>query len=206
MEIVQMPLGPLGTNGYIISDGDSCLIIDPGGDSGRLVEYLESERKKPVAILLTHAHFDHIGGVDDIRDHYNIPVYIHPEEEDWLEKPEFNGSAFFQMGRVTARAAEHHIITGTMKVGPFNFEVRHTPGHSPGSVSFVFQEEGFVIAGDALFNRGIGRTDLPGGDMEELMTSIRQQLFTLPDKTAVYPGHGPATVIDEERRKNPFLN
>ncbi|GGC91655.1 hydroxyacylglutathione hydrolase [Thalassobacillus devorans] len=206
MEIVQMPLGPLGTNCYIVSnDEKDCLIVDPGGDSRQLIDYLTKRHLKPVAIVLTHAHFDHIGAVDEVRDQFNIPVYVHKEEADWLSDPQLNGSAFFQMGSVAARRAERMIETGEREIDSFKFEVRHTPGHSPGSVSLVFEEEGFVIAGDALFQRGIGRTDLPGGDMNTLLNSIKNQLFTLPEGLKVYPGHGPATTIGEEKRENPFV-
>lgn len=205
MKIVQLPLGPLGTNCYVLSEQEESLVIDPGGDSDQLIGYLTENKLKPSAILLTHAHFDHIGAVDDVRDHFDIPVYVHKEEEDWLSDPNQNGSAFFQMGRIAARKAEHHFNIGEMSIGSFQLEVRHTPGHSPGSVSLVFREEDFVIAGDALFQRGIGRTDLPGGDMDTLVSSIRKELYTLPDSTRVYPGHGPTTTIREEKRENPFV-
>ncbi|WP_028783206.1 MBL fold metallo-hydrolase [Thalassobacillus devorans] len=205
MKIVQLPLGPLGTNCYILSEQERSLVIDPGGDSSQLIDYLTDNNLKPSAVLLTHAHFDHIGAVDDVRDHFDIPVYVHKAEANWLTDPNRNGSAFFQMGEITARNAEHHFEIGEMVIGPFQLDVRHTPGHSPGSVSLVLRGEAIVIAGDTLFQRGIGRTDLPGGDMDTLLSSIRKELYTLPDSTKVYPGHGPATTIREEKRENPFV-
>ncbi|MFD1018741.1 MBL fold metallo-hydrolase [Thalassobacillus hwangdonensis] len=203
MKVIQMPLGPLGTNAYIIREGKECLIVDPGGEGEKLITYLNEEALKPVAALLTHAHFDHIGAVDKVRDHFKIPVYLHKEEKDWLMDPTKNGSSFFQMGEITAEDPDHLLTPGPLTVGPFKMEVRHTPGHSPGSVSFIFDT--FAVSGDALFQRGIGRTDLPGGDMQTLLTSIRTELFSLGDAYVVYPGHGPATTIGEEKSENPFL-
>ncbi|MCD5323560.1 MULTISPECIES: MBL fold metallo-hydrolase [Pontibacillus] len=205
MNVEQLPLGPLGTNCYIIEQEKKALIIDPGSEGEKLIRMIERREISPVAILLTHAHFDHIGAVDEVRDHFSIPVYVHKEEEDWLGKPELNGSKFFQMGQVTARDADHLIELGTINMDGFTFEVRHTPGHSPGSVSFWFKEQSFVIAGDTLFQGGIGRTDLPGGDMKTLQESIEDQLLSLGDDTKVYPGHGGRTTVGEEKVMNPFL-
>lgn len=207
MEIEQLPLGALGTNCYLIEDQKDTLIIDPGGDADKLIRMIERRELKPQAILLTHAHFDHIGALDHVRDHFNIPVYIHEEEKDWLGDPDKNGSSFFSMvvSPVQARPADHFIEPGDMTIGRFSFEVRHTPGHSPGSVSFVFRDQVFVIAGDTLFEGGIGRTDLPGGHHELLLESIRNELLSLGGDMEVCPGHGGMTTIEKEELSNPFL-
>ena len=167
LKVNTYPLGPIQTNCYIISDeSGNCLIMDPGEESGRIINKVKSKELTPVAILLTHAHFDHIGAVDSIRDRYNIPVYIHEEEQDWLSDPRLNGSAKYPgLPDIRTRKADKLISDeGMMTVGPFEFEVRHTPGHSPGSVSYIFGPSRFAIVGDTLFQQGVGRTDLPGGN------------------------------------------
>lgn len=208
LSVSYTALGPVQTNYYCIEDAEkNCLIIDPGEDAPRIIEEVESKKLVPQAILITHGHFDHIGAVDKIRDHFNIPVYIHELEKDTLISPAANGSTRYPMlPQVKNRAADHLIKEeGEMTVGGFTFDVRHTPGHSVGSVSFVFENEGFAIVGDTLFYGSIGRTDLPGGNMEELLNAIRTKLFSLGDHFIIYPGHGPATTVLNEKNTNPFL-
>ncbi|MGG3469990.1 MBL fold metallo-hydrolase [Neobacillus pocheonensis] len=209
MKWQQIPLGSIQTNCYIVENPDkSCLIFDPGGEAKKLINLLTRRALKPVAILLTHAHFDHIGAVNEVRDSYEIPVYVHKQEEKWLGDPALNGSQFFRlMEEIRVRPADHLLKTeGVMKIGEFEFTVFHTPGHSPGSVSFYFEQEGFVISGDALFQGSIGRTDLAGGNHNLLLKSIHDKLLTLPEETYVLSGHGPVTTIVDEMDSNPFLN
>ncbi|MFD1203914.1 MULTISPECIES: MBL fold metallo-hydrolase [Sporosarcina] len=208
MKIDIYPLGLIQTNCYVLSNenGDA-LIIDPGDEGARLRKEIDKKRLKPVAILLTHAHFDHIGAVDYIRDHYSIPVYMHKEEADWLSNPNLNGSGkYADLPNVSNRAADHFIEEGTVSIGPFTFDVKHTPGHSPGSLSFVFDNDRLAIVGDTLFKESIGRTDLIGGDTQTLLNSIHSKLLSLDDDYAIYPGHGPFTFIEDEKDHNPFLN
>src|SRR5699024_524788 len=205
LQIKRMPLGPLETNGYIVYNDDQAIIIDPGGDAEKVIAFLTEEGINPQAILLTHGHFDHIGGVDKLRKYFGIRVYIHEYEAHWLSDPQLNGSKFFLSEEIAINAADFLLEPGFEKIGPFHFEVVHTLGHSPGSVSFIFHEQSFIISGDVLFNRGIGRTDLPGGDMETLKQSIRNHLYTLSDSFIVYPGHGPETTIGAEKTFNPFV-
>lgn len=200
-----MPLGPLGTNCYIVSLGKEALVFDPGGNADELISYLKENDLNVRAILLTHAHFDHIGAVEELRTNSNADVYIHDLEAEWLEDPNLNRSVNFTGEGIVVRPAEHMLTPGEMKLGSFSFEVIHTPGHSPGSVSFLFQEHQFVISGDVLFNQGIGRTDLPGGDFVQLEASIRNHLYQLDDEFTVYPGHGPKTTILNEKKNNPFI-
>ena len=208
MKWEQVPLGPLQTNSYIVTEGSHCLVIDPGDEGKKLIQLLEKRKVVPQAILLTHAHFDHIGAVDIIRDHYRVPVYIHKKEENWLGDPSLNGSKFFMMPVSTSVKPansffqKEEIIT----IGDFTFSVFETPGHSPGSVSFYFEEAEFVISGDALFHQSIGRTDLPGGNHDQLLKSIHSKLLVLPEQTLVLPGHGYTTTIGDEMDSNPFLN
>ncbi|WP_077621511.1 MBL fold metallo-hydrolase [Sediminibacillus massiliensis] len=205
MHIEKLSLGPLGTNCYILYQQEKALIIDPGGDPEELVSWIEDKHLKPLAVLLTHAHFDHIGAVDVVRDRFNISVYVHEEEADWLPNPNLNGSSLFQSEPISARRADEFIGKGNKQIGGFEFEVRETPGHSPGGVSFVFHHDSFVISGDTLFQAGIGRTDLPGGDYDILLNSIKTELYTLADDYKVYPGHGGPTSIGIEKKSNPFI-
>lgn len=209
MKWQQIPLGSIQTNCYIVEDKEkNCLIVDPGGEAKKLINLLNSRGIKPLAVLLTHAHFDHIGAVDEVRDAYKVPVYLHKQEEKWLGDPMLNGSEFFPVIETMRINPANHLLTteGPLKVGNFAFTVFHTPGHSPGSVSFYFESEGFVISGDALFQGSIGRTDLPGGNQSQLLKSIHDKLLTLPEDTYVLSGHGPVTTIGDEMDSNPFLN
>lgn len=204
----QLPLGPLQTNCYVLANSKkNCIIVDPGEEGARLINHLQQRKLTPQAILLTHAHFDHIGAVDYIRNTYNIPVYLHNKEKNWLIDPTLNGSHLFMMGEIKIKEADHHFSSECeMTVGDFIFEVFETPGHSPGSVSFYFKDDGIVVSGDALFQGSVGRTDLPGGDHGQLMKSIHDKLLVLPEETQVLPGHGQPTTIGEEMDSNPFLN
>ncbi|GAA0457847.1 MBL fold metallo-hydrolase [Alkalibacillus silvisoli] len=199
-------LGLLGTNCYVIEKEGRALVVDPGGDTDQLIEYFQEHDIIPEAILLTHAHFDHIGGVEELRTYYKIDVYMHELEREWLTNPDLNGSSRFQVGRISSNnEAEHFLEEGHYNIGGFDFEVLHTPGHSPGSLSFWFESDQKLIAGDTLFQMGIGRTDLPFGDHETLINAIRQKVLVLPDDTEVLPGHGPLTKVSTEKVKNPFL-
>lgn len=207
MQWKQIPLGDLQTNCYLLyNDSKQCIVIDPGANGKGLIEYMEQEGLKPLAICLTHAHFDHIGAVEDVRRHWDIPVYIHEKEKDWLLDPSLNGSARHPMAPIEGEPADHHFQEeGSLEIGPFNIEILETPGHSPGSVSYYIKEIQTVFSGDALFNGGIGRTDLLGGDHETLIDSIHNKLLSLPDHTIVLPGHGFSTTVENERTSNPYL-
>jgi len=205
----SIPLGPLQTNAYIIeNENKECIIIDPGSEGKRLVRNLEQKGLKPLAVLLTHAHFDHIGAVDDVREKWNCPAYIHVNEREWLTNSSLNGSKYFGLQEeVIIKEADQLIDEGgELTIGSFCFEVLETPGHSPGSVSYYSKELAIVFSGDALFARSIGRTDLQGGSHRTLIKSIHEKLLVLPEETIVAPGHGPLTKIITEMNENPFLN
>ncbi|MCC3356734.1 MBL fold metallo-hydrolase [Bacillus sp. REN16] len=209
MKWQRVPLGPLQTNAYILANSNKeCVIFDPGGDGQKLNTILRQQGLTPIAILLTHAHFDHIGAIDDVRANWDIPVYIHVKEKNWLHDPSLNGSAYFIPGQEILSKADPVLLPkeGDFSVGDFPFEIFYTPGHSPGSVSYYFKELGIVFSGDALFQGSIGRTDLPGGSHEQLLDSIHKKLLTLPEETIVLSGHGPETTIEAEMDSNPFLN
>lgn len=209
MEYVQMPLGPLQTNCYLlINEKKSCLIFDPGEEGEKVIKLVEQNGLKPLAIMLTHAHFDHIGAVDTVRNHFQIPVYLHEDEADWLENPVLNGSRFFIPNQVITVNQADYLLKGEeqLNIGDFSFSIFETPGHSPGSVSYYFEDAHLVVSGDALFQGSIGRTDLSGGNHEQLIHSIHKKLLTLPEETLVLSGHGPITTISQEMDTNPFLN
>lgn len=201
-----MSLGPLGTNCYIIFDRKNALIVDPGGDADQIISFVEREKIIPQAILLTHAHFDHIGAVDELRSYFKVNVYLHEQEKSWLSDPQLNRSIFFTGNEIITKEPECLWVPGEMTIASFTFDVIHTPGHSPGSVSLIFRDDQFVISGDALFKRGIGRTDLPGGSFPQLKSSLQNGLYKLPDEFTVFPGHGPHTTIGDEKMMNPFVS
>ncbi len=206
MKWVRLPLGMIQTNAYILEKESHCLIIDPGGEAQKLIAKINQKKLTPLAILLTHSHFDHIGAVDDIRDHFQIPVYIHKKEGNCLADATLNGSLVFLNQQITARPAEHLISSKqTLQIGDFSLQILETPGHSPGSISYYWEEEGVVFSGDVLFEGSIGRTDLPGGNHEQLIRTIREKLFSLPTSTIVLSGHGAETMIETEMKSNPFL-
>lgn len=207
LRIETYSLGPLQTNAYLLRGEDEgrAVIIDPGMNPGPLLRKIEDLDIE--AILLTHAHFDHIGGVEEIRQAKKCPVYIHPIESDWLTTPKLNGSLMWpEVGPpISTTAAEFDLAEGQkLHLLGHDFTVYHTPGHSPGSVSFLCGND--LFSGDVLFRLGVGRTDLPGGREADLYNSIRGKLFKLSDEVKVYPGHGPRTTIGYERVNNPYVS
>ncbi|MGG3456918.1 MBL fold metallo-hydrolase [Paenibacillus rhizolycopersici] len=207
LNIESFTLGPLQTNAYLLwgEDEGRAVIIDPGTNPGPLLRRIEGLEIE--AILLTHAHFDHIGGVDQIRKAKNCPVYVHPLESDWLTTPKLNGSLMWpEVGPpITTDPAEYDLAEGQkLRLIGHEFTVYHTPGHSPGSVSFLCGDH--LFSGDVLFRLGVGRTDLPGGREADLYNSIRGKLYRMKDEVKVYPGHGPRTTIGFERANNPYVS
>ena len=198
-------VGPIETNCYILSCAATrkAVIVDPGGDPDVIEAYVEEAKLEPVEVISTHGHSDHIASVEDLRERYAIPFAIHAADLDII-KLSVREAPFWGMGRIREPKVDRVIAPGDEIVfGNERGKVLHTPGHTPGGISILF--EGFVLVGDTLFNRSIGRTDLHGGDFDTLIDSIRTQLLTLPDDTIVYCGHGPRTTIAEERGENPFL-
>lgn len=205
LKVESLAVGMGQANCYIIYDEMEALIVDPGAEADKIEHVIEKLGVKPVAIILTHTHYDHIGALDAIRDTYDLPVYVAAEENEWLLDPMKNLSGYVG-NEITARPAEENFEIGSeTSISNFNFTVLPTPGHSPGGVSFVFAEDEFVITGDALFASSIGRTDFPGSNHKQLLSGIREQLFTLPDNYTIYPGHMGISTIGIEKTSNPFF-
>ena len=205
LKIETMTVGMAQSNCYIVHNETEAIIVDPGGEQARIEQTIERLDIKPIAILLTHTHYDHIGALEGIRDTCNVPVYVAAEENNWLMDPMKNLSGYVGESITTRPAEEELLIGDEMTIGDFTFKVLPTPGHSPGGVSFVFMDGDFVITGDALFGGSIGRTDFPGSNHEQLLTSIREQLFTLPEHYTIYPGHMGRSTIGHEKNYNPFF-
>jgi len=206
INIETFTLGPLQTNAYLLTNQDRTrgIVIDPGMNPAALLRRIENIEIE--AILLTHAHFDHIGGVTAVREAKKCPVYLHPLEADWLTNPKKNGSMNWPQlgGAITTDEAEYDLGEGQMlKLLGIELKVFHTPGHSPGSVSFLW--ENHLFSGDVLFRLSVGRTDLLGGSYRDLADSIHGKLFELDDQVVVYPGHGPKTTIGYEKLNNPHV-
>jgi hydroxyacylglutathione hydrolase len=205
LEVVSLPNGQFAENCYLVADRRTreAVIIDPGEEPAMFLAELDTRAWSLRAIWLTHAHIDHIIGVAAVHAATGAPIYLHPLDRPIYDAlPQYGGWVGRQLE--TPPAPDRELRPGqVLKVGGFEFTVRFTPGHSPGSVSFV--GEGMVFGGDVLFNGSVGRTDLPGGDAATLMASIQSQLLSLPDSTVVHSGHGPDTTIGVERLTNPFL-
>ncbi|MDF2717231.1 MAG: metallo-beta-lactamase domain protein [Paenibacillus sp.] len=206
LNIDAFELGPLQTNAYLLSNAERTrgFVIDPGMNPKSLFKRIETMEIE--AIVLTHTHFDHIGGVDELRKWKKCPVYVHDAEADWLTDPKKNGSARWPElgGPIVTEPAEYALDEGqTLELLGEKFRVFHTPGHSPGSVSLLYGDK--LFCGDVLFRLSVGRTDLPGGSQRELMESIHGTLFDLSDDVKVYPGHGKPTTIGYEKTNNPYV-
>lgn len=205
LSFMRLVLGDLGTNCYIIGDPDSkeAFVIDPD-DGPVVVDTLKERGLTCIGVLLTHGHSDHIHGVQTLMDTYGAPVYIHERDLPCLYDPQVNLSALHGRpvtitgGTIKTVKDGQHIGSGKM-----DFQVLETPGHTVGGVCYYMSPAVFV--GDTLFRESVGRTDFPGGDFEALAQSIRTKLFTLPDQTMAYPGHGPETQIAFEKENNPYI-
>lgn len=204
MSIVHtFPLGPLQTNCYLVTHGTDALVIDPGGNPRAVLDHTAANGLRIQRILNTHLHFDHLYGNQALYQATKASVLVPERDVPLLSSGLGSGN---YMGMPKVETFDYQSITeGPMVLIGLECQALFTPGHSPGSLSYYFPELGAVFVGDVLFAGSIGRTDFFGGDLETLLHSVRSQLFTLPPQTLVYPGHGPATTIQEEQRNNPFF-
>lgn len=207
IKIGRMVVGAVQTNCYFLQNADTneVIVIDPGDKGKRIYEELTGRGYRIKAVLLTHGHFDHVMGVDDIRKLADVLVYLGEHEDKLIRSADLNVSAMF--GTPYTTKADKLVKDGeVIELAGMNIKVIHTPGHTCGSVSYYLEKEGILICGDTLFLESVGRTDFPTSSAAELKDSIREKLFTLPDEVYVYPGHGPTTTIEHEKINNPFVS
>jgi glyoxylase-like metal-dependent hydrolase (beta-lactamase superfamily II) len=209
LEIVPFTLGPAQTNAYLVADSDSkeAVVIDPAWDGHLILAEAVKRGWRIGHLWYTHAHFDHIGGAGAIADALNpLPlVALHPADHVlWRAQ---GGAPLFGFKIDPGPEPTIDFVHGmTMKLGSYTFEVRHVPGHTPGHVVLYCAQAGVCFCGDLIFQENVGRTDLPGGDTHQLIDSIHNQIFTLPDETRLLAGHGPETTVGDEKKYNPFVN
>lgn len=208
ISVVKLTLGPVETNTFLIADPETrdAIVIDPADQGARIVGEANERGWHITSIWLTHAHFDHLAGAGGVADRCNPPppVALHPGDYPlWRME---GGAMFFGMHIDPGPEPSIEFYHGqTLHLGSNEIEVRHAPGHTRGHVMFYCPAEKMLFCGDVIFQGSIGRTDLPGGDYQTLLDSIKNQVLTLPDETVLFPGHGPRTTVGHERRLNPFL-
>lgn len=206
MKYETVIVGALETNCYLVfcEETRECAVIDPGAEPEKILSALSLLNLKPVVMLNTHGHVDHIGANADLKEKFGVPLGIHAADLRMLEAGPHMELGLLLSARPSPepdRLIEDGDVIG---VGRTSLRVIHTPGHSPGSVSFA--GDGILLSGDTLFCGGVGRTDLPGGSMRILEASIREKIFSMPENTVVLPGHGPMTTVAEEKESNPFVS
>lgn len=207
MRILTFTGGPFAQNGYlaVCRESGEAVVVDPGATAARMVAALAEEDARLVAILLTHAHLDHVEGIARVLESSPAPVYLHPADRALYDAAPQQAAAF-GLPTPDLPPPDRTLAHGDVfSFGARTWSVRHAPGHAPGHVLFHDEGAGVAWTGDVIFQGSIGRTDLPGGDFRQLMDSIRRQVLTLPDATRLYTGHGPTTTVEDERRGNPFV-
>ena len=200
--------GGFAENGYlaVCNTTHAAVVVDPGAAAGRMMEAVQAEGADLQAVLLTHAHLDHVEGVHRVREAVpDVPIWLHA-----LDRPLYDAvqqqAAAFGLSVAEQPDPDHELVEGEpYSFGECTFDVRFAPGHAPGHVIFVSEDAGLALVGDVVFQGSIGRTDLPGGDLATLMRSIDSQILTLPDDVRLLPGHGPETTVGRERASNPFI-
>ncbi|MFC1906567.1 MBL fold metallo-hydrolase [Chloroflexota bacterium] len=204
MILRRLVIQPYATNCYIVGSESTRegMVIDPGGNAGAIMKHINETKLDIKYIVLTHGHIDHIGAVGELKEATGAAFCVHEDESNLVQDRPL--SSMVGAHYPVLPSPDRWLRDGDrLDIGELHFEVLHTPGHSPGGISLM--GEGVVFSGDTLFNFGIGRTDFPTGSHSQLMNSIHTRLMTLPDNTVVYPGHGPESTIDAERRGNPWL-
>ena len=198
-------VGALETNCYLAYCEETrlCAVIDPGAESEKIIAAIAELEVKPAIILNTHGHVDHIGANKDIKDKYHVPLALHAADTGMLDVSDSIELSLLLEAKNSPPADRLLAGGDDITVGRFSLQVIHLPGHTPGSIGFLGR--GILFSGDTLFFGGVGRTDLPGGSLKDLESSIRQRIMTLPGETIVLPGHGPWTTVEQERSTNPLL-
>ena len=206
MKVEKFVTGIISTNCYLVINEDTkqAVIIDPAACPSYLMSHIKSEGLKIEAILLTHGHFDHIMGIDGFLSEFDVPVYVHEEDADAMEDPVLNQSSTYTSG-YTFGKARYLRDRQTLELAGYTFQVIHTPGHTKGGCCYYVASEGVLFSGDTLFQNSVGRTDFVNSSTSDLVHSVREKLFLLPDDTMVYPGHMGETKIGHEKKYNPYV-
>lgn len=206
MKVEKFVTGIISTNCYLVINEDTkqAVVIDPAACPSYLMSHIKSEGLKIEAILLTHGHFDHIMGIDGFLSEFDVPVYVHEEDADAMEDPVLNQSSTYTSG-YTFGKARYLRDRQTLELAGYTFQVIHTPGHTKGGCCYYVASEGVLFSGDTLFQNAVGRTDFVNSSTSDLVHSIREKLFLLPDDTMVYPGHMGETKIGHEKKYNPYV-
>ncbi len=206
INIFHTVLGMVGTNCYIIINDEckECIVVDPADNSEGIYNVINQENCKLKAILLTHGHFDHMLAADDLRNRSGAIIYAGYEEEDVLNSSSYNLSGVMGGCATTLKADEFLKDNEEFQIAGIRFMAFHTPGHTKGSMCYYIKDIGTLLSGDTLFEASVGRTDFPTGSMSQIIKSIKDKLFVLPDDTKVLPGHGDETTIGYEKKYNPY--
>ena len=211
LKIKSFVFSPIQENTYLLyNEFNDCIIIDPGcyfpGEHDELKAFITQSKLTPRMLLNTHCHLDHVFGNKFVAETYGLTLHLHEKEKMLLDYAPTSGLMYNMP--FDNYAGDYHFLkeADVVKLGDDELVVIEAPGHSPGHICFYCAKQHFIISGDVLFNRSIGRTDLPGGNHQTLLKNIREKLFVLPEETVVYSGHGPETTIGEEKKYNPFLN
>ena len=206
LKVRHLVVGAVATNCYIAENKKTkeALIIDPGDNAARIVQIIKEDGVVPVAVLLTHGHFDHAMAAQEVAEQYGIKIYAHETEKETLETPQINLSGM--IGRTLTFHADCYVKDGDiLNLAGFEIRVLHTPGHTQGGVSYYVEKEGVLFSGDTLFCCSVGRSDFATSSTSALIRSIKEKLFLLPDETKVFPGHMGATTIGNEKVNNPYV-
>ncbi len=207
VQIRLLTLGPIQTNCYLVGCEKTfqAAVIDPAWEGKSIAAMADNDGWVVTHILLTHTHFDHLGGLAELKEATNAPIYVHPDAVPMMQNTTMS-AAFFGL-KVAAPPAPDEMLAKdqVIEVGELALHVLYTPGHAPGHVCFHLPEYRVVFGGDLLFQEGVGRTDLPGGNYQKMMESIKNEILVLPEETQVFPGHGQATTVADEKRANPFI-
>ena len=206
MKVEKFVTGIISTNCYLVINEDTkqAVVIDPAACPSYLMSHIKSEELKVEAILLTHGHFDHIMGIDGFLSEFDVPVYVHEDDADAMEDPVLNQSSTYTSG-YTFGKARYLRDRQTLELAGYTFQVIHTPGHTKGGCCYYVASEGVLFSGDTLFQNSVGRTDFVNSSTSDLVHSVREKLFLLPDDTMVYPGHMGETKIGHEKKYNPYV-
>ena len=206
LKVKVIVVGMVQTNCYVLSNVKTkkAVVVDPGDQANLIFEYLRNEELELESIILTHGHFDHITGAAAVAGEFGVKIYLHEKDRDTLTDTQMNAS--WMIGHPMTYTADIFVKDEQeLEIAGFKIRVLFTPGHTPGGCCYYFPYEDVVFTGDSLFCGSIGRTDFKGGSMSDLVRSVKEKLMSLPDKTAVYPGHNESSTIENERMFNPYL-